>query len=191
MAVDPKMVTVDIDSVTDKPSIARILGLSVRRIEQLAQDGVFKAVSRGKYGLGDSIRRYIKYISKDAVDEDDVKTEKTKRVAEASMKQSKAKMAALQLQEMEGKMYRAEDIEAVINDLVYGMRGSLMALPGRLSVEVVGVQTAAEAAKIIQTEVHKVLRDLAQYQYSPKVFKDRINARNQMSAKEEEESDDA
>ncbi|MBQ2361997.1 MAG: hypothetical protein II287_00115, partial [Bacteroidaceae bacterium] len=45
--------------------------------------------------------------------------------------------------ELEGKMHRSEDVEAVMTDLVYTIRSMLMALPGRLAVDVVSTKTAA------------------------------------------------
>ncbi len=181
MADEEKIVTIDDESITDKASIARILGLSVRRIEQLAQDGVIVPVVRGKYAIGDTIRRYIKKLTDNPVDEEDIKLDKNRRIAETAIKANKAAMAKIQLAEMQGKMYREEDIAAVTEDLIYAFRGALMALPGRISMDLVGIKTAAEAAQIVQAETHKIMRELAQYEYDPKVYQARINARNQLS----------
>ena len=66
-------------------------------------------------------------------------------------------MAALQLKELEGTMHRSEDVEAVMTDLVYNIRSMLIALPGRLAVDVVAAQTAAEASEIIRAEANRRL----------------------------------
>ena len=185
-AFDPKHITIDTDNTTDQASLARILGFTTRRIAQLAQDGVIVPVSRGKYSVTDSIQRYIRYITKDAVKDEDIQIEKQKRIAEANLKKHKAEMAELQLKEMKLQLYAAEDIEAVISDIIYSFRGNLIAMPGRLAVELVGVPTAAEISKIILAEVGRVLEDLSRYQYDPKVFRDRMNARMQRNLGEDE-----
>ena len=186
MAFDPKHINIDVDNTTGQTSLARIFGFSGSRIAQLVRDGVFVQVARGKYNIVDNVQRYIKHITKDAVKDDDINIERQKRIAEADLKKHKAEMAELQLREMKLELYEAEDIEAVISDLVYAVRGNLLSLPGRLSVQLVGINTAAEMSKIIQDEVGRMLLDLSRYQYDPKVFRDRVNARNQVGTPGEE-----
>ena len=96
-------------------------------------------------------------------------------------------MAALQLKELEGTMHRSEDVEAVMTDLVYSIRSMLIALPGRLAVDVSTADTAAEASEIIHTEVYKILEELAAYKYDPEVYARRVRDREGWS----ELSDDA
>lgn len=183
---NPKNLSIDVDSTTNQASLARILGLTVRRISQLSQDGVLQPLERGKYCIADNIQRYIRYLTKDAVKDEDLSIERQKRIAEADLKKHKAEMAELQLKQMKLQLYDAEDIEAVIGDIIYSFRGNLMAMPGRLAVELVGVPTSAEMSKIILAEVSRVLEDLARYQYDPKVFRDRMNARMQKNLGEDE-----
>ena len=96
---------------------------------------------------------------------------------EADLKRSKADIAALQLSELEGTMHRSEDVEAVMTDLVYNIRSMLVALPGRLAVDVTGAATPAEASEIIRTEVYKILTELAGYKYDPEVYARRVRDR--------------
>lgn len=79
--------------------------------------------------------------------------------------------------ELEGTMHRSEDVEAVMTDLVYNIRSMLIALPGRLAVDVVAAQTAAEASEIIRAEVYKILEELAAYKYDPEEYARRVRDR--------------
>lgn len=74
-------------------------------------------------------------------------------------------------------MHRSEDVEAVMTDLVYTIRSMLMALPGRLAVDVVSAKTAAEASEVIRAEVYKVLEELAGYKYDPEEYARRVRDR--------------
>ena len=47
-------------------------------------------------------------------------------------------------------MHRSEDVAAMTEDLVYAIRGALMALPGRLAVDVCDVKTPAEVSEVIR-----------------------------------------
>ena len=76
------------DKINDETEVgatelATVLGLTARRIQQMGQDGTFVTVSRGKYLLAENVQRYINFLSKPAVDEEDAKMEKAKRISEA------------------------------------------------------------------------------------------------------------
>ncbi len=157
--------------------LALILGLSARRIQQMAQDGSLQTVSRGRFNLADSVQGYIKFVTKDPVTDEDVKLERTKRTAEASLKASKAQIAKMEASELQGKMHRAEDVQTVIEALIFTVRSSLMALPGRLAMDVSGASTAAEAADVIRKEVVKLMQEIASFKYDPEEFAQLVRER--------------
>ena len=128
------------------------------------------------------MQSYIRYLSdkangREAKSADTAQVEMEKLRAEADMKRSKADMAAMQLKELEGKMHRSEDVEAVTNDLVYTVRSMIMALPGRLAMDVVQVASANEASALIRAECYKILNELANYNYDPTVYQRRVRDR--------------
>ena len=161
--------------------IAKLFELDVRRVQQLAKEGILPAASQRpyKFDLLPTVKAYIRYLrdranGKEAKTADTVKAEADKLRAEADLKQSKAKIAELQLKELEGKMHRSEDVEALTNDLVYTARSMIMALPGRLAMDVVQAGSANEASALIRTECYKILDELAGYQYDPEAYRRRV-----------------
>ena len=129
------------EKITDETEVsttemATVLGVSARRVQQMAQDGTVPTCRKGFFRLADSVQRYINFLSDGPMDEEDKKLEKTRRVAETTMKASKATIAKLEAEELKGTMHRAEDVAALTEDLVYTIRGALNALPGRLAVDV-------------------------------------------------------
>lgn len=170
--------------LVDSKTIAVLFGVTTRRVQQLTQEGIISATKQGnanRYDLLATIQKYIRYLTEKAngreLSKKDVELEGRKLEAEADLKRSKADMAALQLKELEGKMHRSEDVEAVMTDLVYTIRSMLMALPGRLAVDVMAAQTAAEASEIIRAEVYKILEGLAAYKYDPEEYARRVRDR--------------
>lgn len=157
--------------------LSHILGVTARYIRQLTEDGALERSGRGKYKLCDSIQRYIAHKAKGDFTEDEVKLDKVKRTAEAQLKASKAKIASLEAQELEGKMHRSEDVAAMTEDLIYEIRGALIALPGRLAVDVAACSSAAEAADIVRREVYQVMSELSRYQYDPAKYAERVRER--------------
>ena len=155
--------------------LAVVLGLSGRRIRQMVEDGILTRVD-GEINLANAVQTYIKQSQRAFTDEDK-KIEQAKRKAEATLKASKAQVAKLEADELAGKMHRQEDVEAVMDDMVYTIRDALMALPGRLAVDCAAASTPAEASTVIRKEVHKVMNELANYEYDQAKFEERVRER--------------
>lgn len=165
------------DTEVSVAELAALLDLSADRIYQLIRGGTLQTVKRGRLLLADSLQRYIATLNKEPVSDEDMRLEKVKQTAEATLKHSKAKIAKLEAEELEGKMHRSEDVEAMTADLLYAVRGALIALPGRLAVDVAQTQTAAEASEVIRQEVNKVLKEISQYKYDPLKYEERVRKR--------------
>ena len=177
--------------------LANLFGLTGQWINQLTRDGVIKRreTPAGKrYNVVESVRAYTQYLRDKAASRADKGIPEDKELekfeAEVKIKQAKAKIAELEADEVQGIMHRSEDVAAMTEDLIYTIRGSLMALPGRLAVDVVSAQTAAEAADIIRAEVFKVMQELSQYRYDPQKYEERVRDRMKWESDSEVDSDD-
>lgn len=175
--------------------IAKIFGVSTRRVEQLKAEGVIVGHGRPtKYDLLPTIQKYIQYLSDKANGREQKKSTadivEQKLQAEANLKQSKAKVAEMQWKELDGQMHRSEDVEAMTNDLVFNVRSMIMALPGRLAMDVVQVSSAAEASALIRAECYKVLEELANYKYDPEEYQRRVREREGWDGVIADETDD-
>lgn len=164
--------------------IAKLFGVTDRRVQQLAKEGVIPTAQQRpyKFDLLPTVQAYIKHLSdkangKEQKSTDTVQAESDKLRAEADLKQSKAKIAEMQLKELEGTMHRSEDVEAMTSDLVYTVRSMIMALPGRLAMDVIQAGTAAEASAIIRAECYKILDELSNYKYDPEAYQRRVRDR--------------
>ncbi len=162
--------------------VASLFNLSERRVQQLAKEGVIegrKVDGVYQFDLLPTVRKYITYLSDKANgrDQKNRKTEEEKLAAEADLKRVKADMAELQLKELRGQMHRSEDVEAITTDLVYTIRSMIIALPGRLAVDVAAVDTAPEASEIIRRECYQVLEELSNYKYDPEEYAKRVRER--------------
>lgn len=175
--------------------IAKIFGVSTRRIEQLKAEGVIKGQGRPtKYDLLPTIQAYIKYLSDKANGrekrETDAELETAKLEAESRFKKAKADMAELELKELRGELHRASDVEAITTDHVMYLRSMLMAMPGKLAVDVAAIDSAPEAAERIKQEVYGVLDRLAGYRYDPEEYKRRVRERQGWNEQQNGDSDE-
>ena len=183
-------------NLQDTQVIAKLFDLTERRVQQLAKDGVLPVASKRpyKFDLLPTIKAYIRYLSDRLAnkgrDEGYATAELDKLRAEANIKQSKDKITEMQLKELEGKMHRSEDVEAVMEDLVFTIRGMILALPGRLAMDVMQAASAAEASAIIRAECDKILNELAGYRYDPEVYQRRVKDRQGFAALSDEDEDE-
>lgn len=120
----------------------------------------------------------------------EIKQEKAKAAADVTMKIAKANIAKAEADELQGKMHRSEDVAAMTTDLIYAIRGAMMALPGRLAVDVASANSPAEAAEIIRREVNKAMRELSNYRYDPKKYEERVRERRAWEADSGRDADD-
>lgn len=162
--------------------IAQFFQVSTRRVEQLKAEGIIKGEGKPtKYDFIPTGMAYIKYLSDKAYGREQreavAELEERKLRAEAEIKESKAAIVKMEQDELEGKLHRAEDVEAITTDHVLFLRSMLMAMPGKLAVDLGGTHTAAEQAERVKQEVYFVLDQLASYKYDPEEYKKRVMER--------------
>lgn len=175
--------------------LANLFDTSAQWIGQLTRDGVLRKHDTDagpRYNIVEATRAYVKYLREKAAGRDDKnpEAESKKLDADVRLKTAKADMAEMNAAELQGRMHRSEDVEAMTNDLVYTIRAMLAALPGRLAVDVVNAKTSAEAAVTIRAEVHKVLEELSRYKYDPSEYIKKVRER-QKWAEADDEPDEA
>ena len=74
--------------------------------------------------------------------------------------------------------------------LLWSISGAMMALPGRLAVDVASANSPAEAAEIIRREVNKAMQELSNYRYDPKKYEERVRERRAWEADSGRDADD-
>ena len=181
--------------------IAKVFQVTVRRVQQLTQEGIIQTVETTegnrklrRYALMPTVMQYIKYLSDKANGREKKSStsdkEEEKLQAEVDLKKAKASIAQLQLEELEGRMHSAEDVEAMTTDLCLAVRSSLLSMPGRLAVDVAEAQNTAEVSEIIKKAVNEILDDLTRYEYNPEEYRRRVRERQGWLEKIEQENDE-
>ena len=178
------------ETTVNTTAMAIILGITVRRVQQLVQDGTFKTADKGKLFLIDNVHSYFDLITSKEKTEDEKKLDKAKMAAEVKLKAAKATMAQLQADELKGKMHRSEDVQAFTQSMVDTIKQALLSLPGRMSVELSLCETAEECSVIIKDTVKDVLRELSEFEYDPEKYEAMVRERENLSEKAEDDSDD-
>lgn len=144
------------------------------------------------YELFATVKAYCQYLEERGkkVSEDEAEIELKRKVAEAKLKESKAVVAELQAKEFQSKMHRSEDVQAMTADLLYFVRGSLLALPGRCATDAAAYDEPNEVQKILEREVFAILEELSNYEYSKKRYDERVRQRMKRDSAEVEDIED-
>lgn len=145
--------------------LSEYLGLSPRRIRQLFKEGVVTKTQRGRYDLKASVLGYINSL-RQAEKKMDANIEKLKISKEATSlqhEQLKKRKTELQVQEMEKKLHRAEDVEYYWNAMVIAAKSRLTSIPVKCAPLLVGIEDRKEIQAILKREVGDALNEIADY----------------------------
>lgn len=176
--------------------IARLFGKTTRRIQQLTQDGILpteQTPAGRRYDLLPTIKRYIKYLEERAEKtkpQSIAEKEEAKLDAEIKYKQAKADKARLGLDELKGQMHRASDIEKLTNELVFSVRSMLLALPGRVAIDLAAIDNPVEVTQYMARHVEALLDELAQHEYDPDVYRQLAREREGWQTEQDDEEED-
>lgn len=176
--------------------IARLFGVTTRRVQQLTQDGIIpteQTPSGRRYDLLPTITRYIKYLKERAENKRPQSMEDklaAKLDAEIKYKDAKAEKAKLELDELKGVLHRASDIEKLTNELVFAVRSMLLALPGRTAMDLAAINTAPEVSQYLERHVAVLLDELATHEYNPDAYKQLVREREGWQTDYDDETDE-
>lgn len=162
--------------------ICAATGKSNQWIGQLTAQGVInksKTNHGSLYEMFSTMRAYCEMLEERAKkeDEDVQQIELKRKKAEVRLKESKATFAELETKEFQGKMHRSEDVQAMTADLLYFIRGSLIALAGRCANECAATSEPAETQKIIERETSAILQDMSTYKFDRKRYDELVRQR--------------
>jgi phage terminase Nu1 subunit (DNA packaging protein) len=137
--------------------VAQALNLTPQRVQQLANEGLPKE-DRGKYDLGKCMLWYIRYLQaaleKKAVPMADGGYAGT-REERTRLLRAEAELKEMELAEKRGQLVAIQDVEKEMTDLVLTTKARIMAIPPRVTPELVG----ESSRMIIQTKLEKACKE--------------------------------
>ena len=147
--------------------IAQIFGVSVRRIQQLTQEGVIQTIqtSEGRrYELAPTVLRYTTYLSDKAhgksKSETEAKLKEQKLKAEIALKESQGELHRLRTDIAAGKYISIEEVKLDYSRFFVSFKKFAMSIPSKLAGRLTGFVDPVEVRQIeneLQKEVTKLL----------------------------------
>lgn len=169
----------DISAVTVSSSVlAELIGVSDRRIRQLGEESILIRASKGRYKLLDSVKNYILNL-KIAVDSEtnqNIDGELVLEEEKAIHEKVKRHISELKLSLMKGEIHKAEDVEAVMNDMLSSFKTKLLNMPSKLSPMLVSRNDVGLIKKMLTKEIIEILNELKNYNIQDFYSEDYIDA---------------
>ena len=147
--------------------IAQLFGVSVRRVQQLVQEGVINTVqtSEGRrFELAPTIQKYVKYLSDKAYGksktEVEVQLKEQKLRAEIALKESQGELHKLRTDIAAGKYISVEEIKMDYSRFFVAFKKFALSIPNRLAGRLSGYVDPVEVRQMeqeLQKEVTKLL----------------------------------
>ncbi|MFR5517266.1 MAG: hypothetical protein ACLTIW_09730 [Blautia sp.] len=152
--------------------IAQLFGVSVRRIQQLTQDGVIsttKIIEDGRtvrrYDLVPTIQNYIKYLSEKAYGrqgrtDKEIELREQKMEADIALKESQGELHRLKTEIAAGKYISVEEVKMDYSKFFVVFKKFAVSIPARVVGMLSGQLQPTEARKIekeLADEVNRLL----------------------------------
>jgi len=145
--------------------LAIYLGITIQAIARLSDKGVLSRTSRGRYDLPGSIRSYLQYRERTAVE---------RAGGGGSLTSGRARKLALECAKLEAEQKIRENsyislerMEAHWTAVLQILRSALLAMPRKLAPQIGRMRSAEDAEALLRREVHTALNKLAVTDYRP------------------------
>ena len=134
-----------------------LLGITGRRVQELARSGVVTALEHGKYDLPVSIRGYIQFVKDTARGSNVTAEEKQQRVR---LTKAKAGLAELAHGEANGELLRTGVVRRQDFQLGRILRNNLESIPDRVAAIVAAEKSADKVHDLITGEIRDSLEEV-------------------------------
>lgn len=144
-------------------TIAHLLKLTERRVQQLSKDGVIPRASRGRYEIEAAVQGYVTFLQdrvslgSDDGEEIDYYKEKARKT------KAEADIAEMEAEKMSGELISAEEISSALDLIISEVRSNLLNnTPTRIAARAKSERSAAAIKAIAKSEITAALLVLSQ-----------------------------
>jgi phage terminase Nu1 subunit (DNA packaging protein) len=153
------------DTLVSSKTLEALFGVADRTVRHLADEGIIKRDSHGKYLLWNSAKSYITALKVMNAGRNNAKTEDEEYNLEfekAQHEHVKRQITDIKLQLIKGQVHKAEDVEKVMSNMFARFKSKMTALPSKLAPRLEG-KPRTEIQKILKKEIDAALTELSSY----------------------------
>lgn len=155
------------DLTVSSKVLEALFGVKDRTIRDLAEKGIVKRDSHGKYLFWNSAKSYITALKVASAGKNAAKTYDDENIIDldeekARHERLKRQITEIKLQLIKGKVHKAEDVEAVMTNMFEKFKSKITALPSKLAKRLEG-KSRADIQNILKAEIDNALTELSSY----------------------------
>ncbi len=150
-----------IDSFVTSAELAKLIGVSQRRIQQLESEGILIKNPDNKFELSKNIQLFYMWKLRPAENADYMKEH-------ALLEKAKREKAEIELAKLQNRIHDADDIEEVLTGMLITFRTRILALPSKVAPLIIGQKNIGVITDVLRKELKTVLIELSEY--DPEMF---------------------
>ncbi|WP_320179650.1 terminase small subunit, Nu1 [Roseovarius pacificus] len=140
-------------------TIAKLLMLTERRVQQLSKEGVIPKAERGRYELATAVQGYIRYLqdrmagNASQVDSVDYHKEKARKI------KAEADIAEIEASKRRGEAIDAQEVKRAWQLILGEVRANMIgATPARIAQLILGIDDETEIKRIVRDEIELAMK---------------------------------
>ena len=141
-------------------TIAKLLLLSDRRVQQLTKEGVIPKAERGRYELAPAVQGYIRYLQERSLRTDSSPIDY--HMEKARLTKAQADSAEVEAAKSRGEVCSVATIERNLAGLFAEVKANLRNIPDRVVSGLIGMTDEREFKAVLLREIDLVLDALAE-----------------------------
>ena len=142
-------------------TIAKLFGVTERRVQQLAQEGILPKPEKNQYELVGCVREYINYLQQRAFGKGVAPQDS--HLERARLLKAQADNAELDLAHKTGGLITVERVEVDWLGMINACKSKLLSIPTKAAYQISNLDDPHEIEKFLERLIHEALTELAQY----------------------------
>ncbi len=142
-------------------TISKLFGLSERRVQQLARDGVIPKPKKNQYELVGCVRAYINYLQQRAFGQG--VTPQDTHLERARLLKAQADKTELEVASLQGRLISVEQTAEDWRSIVMACRSKLLALPSKSALQLASLGSDPNKIEhFLKRLIYEALTELAE-----------------------------
>ena len=142
-------------------TIAKLLNLTERRVQQLAKEGIVVRDGKGKYDLVGSVRGYVKYLQDRTLGKDLAPIDS--HVEKARLLRAQADKTEMEVKALQKILLPVTQIKISWMMMLSSFRTRMLSIPAKTAHLLAAVDDNAEIERILREEIYEGLTELSDY----------------------------
>lgn len=143
-------------------TIAKLLMLTERRVQQLAKDGIIPKAERGRYELGPSVQGYIRFLQDRNVTAGSNQQPIDYAAEKARKLKAERKKVEIELARIQGEVVPLKQLERALSNTFAEVKTNMRSVPSRVATAIIGEESETRIKAVILKEIDQALDSLGE-----------------------------